>query len=303
MKRDSLRQSLVYLFVALVVFAFVNVSWADGVEVEVPYAVTNAQWWTGVAIKNLDASSATGTIAVEFFDQEGVFIGTVDIGSIEPQEIYSEVTSTIYSHCLPVYYSLKISHPDRQELVLYSHYLPSNYSLKISHPGNQELAVTVFVGNSATGGFSYQTYKQTPAVLPSWHQKIPGANRFELVLDNEAVLDRETGLVWQRNTSATLYTWDKAILYCYNTDIGGRGGWRLPSIEELRTLTDRTRKDPALPLGHSFTNVKSSRYWSSTTHANNTSLAWHVDFHFGYVNASYYDKTDSHYVRAVRSGQ
>ena len=63
--------------------------------------------------------------------------------------------------------------------------------------------MTVFVGNSATGGFAYQTYKQTPAVLPLGHQKISGADRFKLVLDDGAVLDLETGLVWERDTDAT----------------------------------------------------------------------------------------------------
>jgi hypothetical protein len=35
---------------------------------------------------------------------------------------------------------------------------------------------------------------------PSWDQELPAAQRFIVLsnLNNEAVLDRETGLVWQR---------------------------------------------------------------------------------------------------------
>ncbi len=277
MKRDRLRQSLVYLFVALVVFTFVNVSWADGVEVEVPYAVTNTQWWTGVAIKNLDASSSTGDLRIDFIDQEGVFMGAAELAPLEPQEIYSEMTSTIYPGPLPLM-----------------------YSIIISHSGNQELAVTVFVGNSATGGFAYQTYKQTPAVLPSWHQIIPAAERFELVMNNEAVLDRETDLVWQRDTSETIYDWYAAQSYCYNIIIGSRGGWRLPSVEELKSLVDPTQVNPALPDDHPFTNVK-NYYWSSSTRADVTTYAWFVKFYYGYAGNNL--KTNSYYVRAVRGGQ
>ena len=280
MKRGRLRQSLAFLAIGLVMFAFVNVSWvaADGVEVEVPYAVTNAQWWTGVAIKNLDASKRTGTVGIEFFDQEGVFMRTVDIGSIEPQEIYSEMTSTLYRGSLPLM-----------------------YSIIISHPGNQELAATVFVGNSATGGFAYQTYNSQATAVHSWDQILPANERFELVMNDEAVLDRETGLVWQRDTSNRTYTWYDAQSFCYIANIGGRKGWRPPTIEELATLVDPFKLDPSLPTGHPFTNPKFTSYWSSTTRADNTDHAWRVHFCEGSV--SYGGKSSSCYFRAVRSGQ
>ena len=279
MKRGRLRQSLVYLIIGLVVFAFINVSWAAGVEVEVPYAVTNAQWWTGVAIKNLNASSATANLKMEFFDSGGDLMGAVDIAPLEPLAIYSQATSNIYLDPLP-----------------------ESYSIKVSHPGNQKLTVTVFVGNSATGGFAYQTYTSQACCLPSWHQILPIAERFELVMSNEAVLDRETGLVWQREASDTTYDWYDAKYYCYNTNIGGRGGWRLPSVEELRTLIDPTESYPALPEGHLFTNTNLQfTYWSSTTYTSNTLYAWRV--YFGNGNVFGTKKSYNYYVRAVRSGQ
>ncbi len=133
-----------------------------------------------------------------------------------------------------------------------------------------------------------------------WSQKVSDG-RFELVLDDEAVLDLETGLVWQKESDDILRDWYKAQDYCSNLEIGGRKGWRLPTIDELATLVD-SNHNPALPEGHPFIgNDLSSHYWSSTTYAYNTGYAWLVHFYGGGVNDGY--KTDSYYVRAVRSGQ
>lgn len=89
--------------------------------------------------------------------------------------------------------------------------------------------------------------------LPSWDMTLPSATRF-IVLSNmnsAAVLDRETGLVWDRHPSAAT-SWENADALCRDADTGGRKGWRLPTIEELLTLFDPARSDPALPLGHPF---------------------------------------------------
>ena len=105
---------------------------------------------------------------------------------------------------------------------------------------------------------------QTTASAPTWHQILPSAERFELVMGYNAggvmlypaVLDKETGLVWQRDTDNTPKTWFEAWVYCYQLTLGARKGWRLPTIEELSTLVDPSQSNPALPLGHPFTNCE-----------------------------------------------
>ena len=284
MKGCWLRQSLVCLLVGLVSFALVSVSWADGVEVEVPYAATSAQWWTGVAIKNIDKNSTTADIKMEFFDSEGDLKGAVNIAPLAPRAVYSGAITNTYMFPLP-----------------------ESYSIRISHSDSQELAVTLVVGNSATGGYAFQTYSSRicSQTILSWHQIIPTAERFELVMNDEAVLDRETGLVWQRTTSDTTQSWYDAQLYSYDLIINNRKGWRLPTEDELATLLDTTQSDPMLPDGHLFTNVKHEMrdaYWSSTTCSENTDNAWNIYFWDALISVN--DKSGSrHYVRAVRSGQ
>jgi hypothetical protein len=97
---------------------------------------------------------------------------------------------------------------------------------------------------------------------------ISGASRFKVLpqFGGEAVLDKETGLVWQRSPSPTSQSdWGSSVAICIGTAIGGRRGWRLPTAWELMTLKDPNQANPALPLGHPFENVVTGViYWSST---------------------------------------
>src|SRR4249920_2249418 len=80
------------------------------------------------------------------------------------------------------------------------------------------------------------THAQTTGVgpyyaTPSWDQTLPAATRF-IVLSNmnsEAVLDRETGLVWSRSPSENLnFDWFTSSRFCATLRLGNRAGWRLP---------------------------------------------------------------------------
>ena len=50
----------------------------------------------------------------------------------------------------------------------------------------------------------------------------------------------------------TKRTWLTANFYAYDITVGGRDGWRLPTVEELKSLVDRTQSNPALPSGPSL---------------------------------------------------
>ena len=127
---------------------------------------------------------------------------------------------------------------------------------------------------------------------------VPASERFELVLDGKAVLDKETGLIWEQSPDATKRTWASACAYCLNKEVGGRKGWRLPTQEELSSLVDTNESDPTLPSGHSLSNVQSANYWSSTSSPND---AWGVSFSTGIVSPIV--RSITNYVWCVRGGK
>jgi len=114
----------------------------------------------------------------------------------------------------------------------------------------------------------------------------------------EVVVDNATGLMWQDNADVKSVTknWADAVAYCEDLTLGGYSDWRLPSVEELMSITDKGRYNPA--IDPAFKNVVSDGYWSSSTSVSRTSGAWLVYFYDGY-DYGYY-KSYSLYVRCVR---
>ena len=100
--------------------------------------------------------------------------------------------------------------------------------------------------------------------LRDWGRKFNTAGERYVVLasfNNEAVLDKETQLVWRR-TAASPIQWVAALQYCYSSGTGGRYGWRLPSLSELSSILGT---GSVLPAGHPFLSIPDQMYfWSST---------------------------------------
>lgn len=105
---------------------------------------------------------------------------------------------------------------------------------------------------------------------PPWDHQMNSPGRF-LVLSQfggEAVLDKETGLVWEQTPSTNSKNWFNAHASCYNSSVGGRMGWRLPTLQELMSLLDPAQLvGPKLPAGHPFDDVQSANYWSASEEA------------------------------------
>jgi hypothetical protein len=156
------------------------------------------------------------------------------------------------------------------------------------------------------------------------------------------VTDHQTGLIWEQKVAGSscqhcvndTYTWSSAgtasdgtaFTSFLNTLNGGATGvgncvspnssamtggfnghcdWRLPSIQELKTIGDTGAAgcgsgSPCIdPI---FGPTQANFYFSSTTPSSFPSNAWGVDFSdvaFGPFGNS---KTSSHFVRAVRGG-
>jgi len=114
-----------------------------------------------------------------------------------------------------------------------------------------------------------------------------------------------TGLLWQKcsagqsnyaNCSGTAqtYAWDGANSYCISLNLSGKT-WRLPTINELKSLVDYGKSSaPAIDTAV-FPNTQSAGYWSSSS-GQERGYAWFVDF-YGVVG--YIFKTNNLYVRCV----
>ncbi len=111
--------------------------------------------------------------------------------------------------------------------------------------------------------------------------------------------DTKNGLMWQDNPAAMNLKgdWDEAMAYCKSLELGGFSDWRLPGVQELYTLVDINRDDPAIT-----TSIKYSigeDYWSSSVCVSDLSDAWLVYFEDGGVN--HYAKSRDRHVRCVRT--
>ena len=102
----------------------------------------------------------------------------------------------------------------------------------------------------------------------------------ETVPDEPVVIDNNTGNMWQRKIPPVeeLY-YEEAYRYCEDLTYGGYDDWRLPSMEDLMTIADYGKYDPAADTEYF---PDSGSFWTSTR-VNNI-------YYSGYGDLAYYDK-------------
>jgi hypothetical protein len=92
----------------------------------------------------------------------------------------------------------------------------------------------------------------------AWNQTLASNLRFVILsnFDGDAVLDRETGVVWSRKTVAVTPFAGGIESACWGLVIGTRIGWRLPTVRELQSLVvlsvTLVPGQTLLPVGHPF---------------------------------------------------
>ena len=62
------------------------------------------------------------------------------------------------------------------------------------------------------------------------------------IYEDQAVVDTHSWLMWGK-IDATLMIWNEAETHCRGLDLAGYHDWRLPTVEELRTLHDMTASE------------------------------------------------------------
>lgn len=139
-------------------------------------------------------------------------------------------------------------------------------------------------GSGVTPAAATQPASASPNPTLRWDTNHPSASRFTTAFPG-AVLDTNTGLVWEQAPDATTdyKDWSTATKFCANKrvpSVGGTIGWRLPSVIELQSVQDPSLSVPFVPASV-FTGVQPASYWSATTLAADPTLAWLVKFNFG----------------------
>lgn len=115
-----------------------------------------------------------------------------------------------------------------------------------------------------------------------------------------AVLDNTTALLWSVEETDRL-TWKKAQGAVKKLKTAGFADWRLPTVEELFLLANRTKHSPAIDTMY-FPDCKSDWYWTGTPAASSPGdCAWGVSFGYGY--ALWSNQVFDVHVRAVRASQ
>ena len=124
---------------------------------------------------------------------------------------------------------------------------------------------------------------------------------------NGTIVDKLTGLVWMQDANCAAVVasnWYDALSTVAYTigsaqfldncsayseiSIEKRQAWRLPNINELKSLIDFGRYNPALPEQHLFNINIDTFFWSSTSAngINKNTQAWSVDFNTGEISAT-----------------
>ena len=115
-----------------------------------------------------------------------------------------------------------------------------------------------------------------------------------------AVLDTKQNLMWTVEVLPR-QSFKDAGESVAKLKTAGFADWRMPTVEELFCLADRTRYEPAIDTDY-FPETPSSWLWSGTVDASSPSgCAWGVDFDDGY--SVWYYQNGEGFVRAVRPGQ
>ena len=111
---------------------------------------------------------------------------------------------------------------------------------------------------------------------------------------HEVVSDSSTNLLWQKG-SKSVKNWKEALAYCQNLEYAGYTDWRLPNKNELITIVDYSKADPASSFPGMTSDVLISSTFTISYGGVENVIA--LDMESGAIDIHY----DSMSVRCVRS--
>jgi Protein of unknown function (DUF1566) len=134
-------------------------------------------------------------------------------------------------------------------------------------------------------------------------------DRFTFSANGAEVTDVSTGLTWRRCSEGQVLSNERCVGKATEHNFKGalahaksratrQSAWRVPSIEELGTLVEKSAR-PAAIDGSAFPDTLANRYWSSSPHETEATQAMMVLFKDGHVFK--YHRNNKAHVRLVRN--
>ena len=116
------------------------------------------------------------------------------------------------------------------------------------------------------------------------------------------VKDPTTNLIWEDTNHATedKVTHNEATKYCASLKLGEVSGWRVPTLNELLTIVDYTRYEPAALKEFSHIEI-GTMYWTSTPYLISKNQFWGIEFKDGATDSA--SKNYNRYVRCVKASK
>jgi hypothetical protein len=126
-------------------------------------------------------------------------------------------------------------------------------------------------------------------------EKVKETTGERFIEEDGFIKDTKTKLMWDKNGSQERLTYAKAEEFVVELNKEQYPDWRIPTREELESILDLTKHDPAIDP---IFKCESAGYWSSTPYADFSYSAWFVSFYDGFVFSN--DRIVSYFVRPVR---
>jgi hypothetical protein len=167
---------------------------------------------------------------------------------------------------------------------------------------NKDLTVSLNKTKSLMNITNKILAKSNKTVAPTSVGKQEIVKPTEVSVTNDLVWqDPDTGLIWQKQVDDNKYTWQEAFEYAKklnSQNYGNINNWRVPTIEELKTLI--TEEKSTNSKGDGFyikkelvENIPTEYFWVWSSIEYDASYAWLIgfedgfDYNYGRSNVSY----------------
>ncbi len=111
----------------------------------------------------------------------------------------------------------------------------------------------------------------------------------------------DENLCWQKSAKPEpAKNWGDANDYCENLELGKKDDWRLPTLNELKSIVKENAPEEVTIDETFFTDTKLNYYWTSSEYPKTRGTHWYVYFKTGYDGIAQ-DFKSGYDVRCVRS--